>query len=102
MSVSGVIVVILFLALLGGAPILVIGLLTNRRQSPMQSSSQRCRKCGALNPLGREHCYDCGVSLPPLPPLPTKVTLIQRVKEAVDRKSGRRIEAHSPAKIVSG
>ena len=101
MNVSGVMTVLLFLTVFGVFPILLITLLGNRRKpTTVRPSSQECRKCGALNPSGREHCYSCGVGLPLPLSFGTEATVIERVRKADARKSVRRVEAQTHAEPI--
>jgi len=86
---------VLFLTILLFVPIVVIQFI-GRRKPVFKPSLQECPNCGAENHKAKEWCYCCGHSFG----LPAQevldAALIQRVKQADDRKMRRRAAAQPP------
>jgi hypothetical protein len=93
MSLSGAIIVLLYLPVIGAIQILLIGLFGIRRIPAVESSFQECPICGAQNRKTKRHCYCCGQSLIPVRAEKGEAALIVRVKQADANKLGRRATA---------
>jgi len=90
MNLGEIVMVVLILTIVSIIPFVVIGFLSRRRPT-INSSLQECPHCGAQNHKAKEHCYCCGFGFIPPPSGGGEATVIQRVKQADDGKTRRRV-----------
>jgi len=98
-NLGEIVILLMFLAGLLLVPIVAIQFI-GRRKPAFKPSLQECPKCGAENHKAKEQCYCCGHSfgLPPTEGL--DAALIQRVKQADDRKMRRGAAAQPPPAVA--
>ncbi len=93
MNLSGAIIILLYLPVLGAIQILLIGLFSSQRRPTIELNLQECPICGAQNRKTKRRCYCCGQSLIPVRAEEGEAALIARVKQADANKLGRRATA---------
>jgi hypothetical protein len=90
MNHSEIFLAVLFLTIFVAVPV-VLALIVRRRRTTIVPNLQECQRCGAHNPLGREHCYCCGFGFILPQADGTEADVIQRVKQADDSKMRPRV-----------
>ncbi len=96
MNLSEFVILVLFLTVLLFVPLVVIQFI-GRRKPVFKPSLRECPNCGAENHKTKEQCYCCGHRFGS-PPEGPDAAVIQRVKQADDRKMRRRAASqHRPA-----
>jgi hypothetical protein len=101
MNLSDIVLLLLFLAVFGVVPFVVIAIVSRRRPT-IDASLQECPDCGAHNPKSKAHCYCCGSGFSLPPPDAAEAALIRRVKEADDRKTKRSVGTQAVEDSRSG
>jgi hypothetical protein len=96
MNLGEFVVLVLFLTVLLFVPIVVIQFI-GRRKPVFKPSLQECPTCGAENHKAKEHCYCCGHRFGSPPSEGLDAALVQRVKQADERRVRRRAAVPSPA-----
>jgi hypothetical protein len=96
MNLGEFVIFVLFLTILLFVPIMVIQFI-GRRKPVSRPSLQECPNCGAENHKDKEQCYCCGHRFGSLPLKETDAVLLQRVKQADDRRAKRKTATQSPA-----
>jgi len=97
MNLSEFVILVLFLTVLLFVPLVVIQFI-GRRKPVFKPSLRECPNCGAENHKTKEQCYCCGHRFGSPPPEGLDAVVIQRVKQADDRKMRRRAASqHRPA-----
>jgi hypothetical protein len=99
MNLGEFVILVLFLTVLLFVPIVVIQFI-GRRKPVFKPSLQECPNCGAENHKAKEQCYCCGHRFGSSPSEGLDAALIQRVKQADDRRMRRRSAAQPPSAIV--
>ncbi|MGA2604242.1 MAG: hypothetical protein ABSG14_08435 [Verrucomicrobiia bacterium] len=95
MSITGLIEVLVLLQLFVFVPLLLMGCCSNRAQRS-KPGLHECPHCGAQNYAAQPHCYCCGHKfILPLSPAPA-ATVIQRVRQADNRRTRQQPEASTP------
>ena len=90
------VIFVLFLTVLLFVPIVIIKFI-GRRKPVFKPNLQECPNCGAENHRDKEQCYCCGHRFGLSPSEGPDATLIQRVKQADDRRAKRRVASESTA-----
>src|SRR5882724_12514988 len=99
MNLSEFVILVLFLTVLLFVPLVVIQFI-GRRKPVFKPSLRECPNCGAENHKTKERCYCCGHRFGSPPPEGPDATMIQRVRQADDRKMRRRTAAQTPPAVA--
>jgi len=100
MNLGEFVIFVLFLTVLLFVPIVIVQFI-GRRKPVFKPNLQECPNCGAENHRDKEQCYCCGHRFSLSSSEGLDVTLVQRVKQADDRRAKRRAAAPSPAEKPS-
>lgn len=94
MNLTDVVMLLLFIVVFVVAPAVLIQL-GSRRKHANHSNLQECPSCGAENHKAKERCYCCGYDLAARRSEGTSEALLQRVKQADEKRMKSRIKAES-------
>ena len=96
MNLGEFVILVLFLTVLLFVPIVIVQFI-GRSKPTFKPSLQECPNCGAENHKDKEQCYCCGHRFGSSPSEGLDATLVQRVKQADDRRARRKAATPSPA-----
>jgi hypothetical protein len=99
MNLGEFVIFVLFLTVLLVVPIVVVQFI-GRRKPVFKPILQECPGCGAENHRDKEQCYCCGHRFGSSPSEGLDAALVQRVRQADDRRVRRKAAAQPPAATV--
>jgi ribosomal protein L37E len=97
-NLTDFVMLFLFLVVFVAVPALFIQL-GSRRKHASHSSLLQCPSCGAENYKTKERCYCCGYDLAVARSGGTSDALLQRVKQADEKRVRSQIAAQSPQAV---